>query len=45
MEGMEDNEEHDMVVNETFSSEEEGYKYYNAYAKSKGPGFVLEKKS
>jgi hypothetical protein len=36
MEGMEDNEEHDMVVNETFSSEEEGYKYYNAYAKSKG---------
>jgi hypothetical protein len=36
MEGMEDNKEHDMVVNKTFSSEEEDYKYYNAYAKSKG---------
>ncbi|XP_047091612.1 protein FAR1-RELATED SEQUENCE 5-like [Lolium rigidum] len=42
MEGMEDNEEHDMVVNETFSSEEEGYKYYNAYAKSKGFGVRKE---
>ncbi|KAM0873983.1 hypothetical protein ACQ4PT_037721 [Festuca glaucescens] len=39
---MEDNEEHDMVVNETFSSEEEGYKYYNAYAKSKGFGVRKE---
>jgi zinc finger SWIM domain-containing protein 3 len=33
--------EHDMVVNETFSSEE-GYKYYNAYAKSKGFGVRKE---
>ncbi|KAM0838344.1 hypothetical protein ACQ4PT_061034 [Festuca glaucescens] len=39
---MEDNEEHDMVVNEIFSSEEEGYKYYNAYAKSKGFGVRKE---
>ncbi|KAM0869117.1 hypothetical protein ACQ4PT_040899 [Festuca glaucescens] len=42
MEGMEDNEEHDMVVNETFSSEEKGYKFYNAYAKSKGFGVRKE---
>jgi hypothetical protein len=38
MEGMEDNEEYDMVVNETFSWEEEDYKYYNSYAKLKGFG-------
>jgi hypothetical protein len=41
MEGMEDNEEHDMVVNETVSSEK-GYKYYNAYAKFKGFGVRKE---
>lgn len=42
LEDMENNEEYDMVVNETFSSEEEGYKFYNAYAKLKGFGVRKE---
>lgn len=39
---MEELEEYYMVVNQTFRSEEEGYKYYNAYALLKGFGVRKE---
>ncbi|XP_024314911.1 protein FAR1-RELATED SEQUENCE 5 [Brachypodium distachyon] len=39
---LEDLEEYYMVVNQTFRSEEEGYKYYNSYALLKGFGVRKE---
>ncbi|XP_062229986.1 protein FAR1-RELATED SEQUENCE 5-like [Phragmites australis] len=35
---LEEVEEYSMVVNKTFSSEEDGYEFYNSYAKVKGFG-------
>ena len=34
--------EYDMVISQIFGSEEEGYNYYNAYARSKGFGVRKE---
>ena len=39
---LEDIAEYDTVVSQIFGSKEEGYNYYNAYARSKGFGVRKE---